>query len=108
MFDCVIPTRAGRHGQAYTWQGRRNLKNARYTSDPLPLEEGCVCDACAHFSRGYLRHLVKADEMLGKRLLTLHNVFFYQSLMRRLRQAIRAGEDLSALREEASRATSPA
>lgn len=88
MFDCVLPTRAGRHGTAYTWQGRQNLRNARHATSTEPLSPTCNCEACTKYSRAYLRHLVKCDELLGKRLLTLHNLTFYQQLMRRLREAI--------------------
>jgi queuine tRNA-ribosyltransferase len=110
LFDCVLPTRAGRHGQAYTRDGRRNLRNARYRADPEPLEVACRCPACATFSRGYLSHLVRADELLGKRLLALHNVTFYQRLMADLRRVILAGDApaLEALRADAVRATGPA
>ena len=90
LFDCVLPTRAGRHGQAYTSEGRRNLRNARYRSDPAPLDPACACACCRTFSRGTLRHLVHAEELLGKRLLALHNLTFYQDLVRRLRSAILA------------------
>lgn len=91
MFDCVIPTRAGRFARAYTSRGERNIKNARYIDDPRPLEEGCPCPACTQYSRAYLNHLFKADEMLGPMLLTWHNLTFYQQLMQRLRDAIAAG-----------------
>jgi queuine tRNA-ribosyltransferase len=103
LFDCVLPTRAGRHGQAYTGEGRRNFKNARYTNDPAPIEEGCPCEACRTCSRAYLKHLVRCDEMLGKRMLTLHNVTFYQRLMTDLRDGIAAG-DLAAIRGVRERA----
>src|SRR5205085_1408032 len=76
MFDCVWPTRLGRTGTALTWEGRLNLKNARFTRDPRPLDEGCVCPACERFSRAYLRHLVNQNELLGLLLLTLHNLRF--------------------------------
>lgn len=88
MFDCVIPTRAGRLARAYTSRGERNLRNARYTDDPRPLQEGCPCPACTNYSRAYLSHLFRADEMLGPMLLTWHNLTFYQQLMQRLRDAI--------------------
>lgn len=90
LFDCVLPTRAGRHAQAYTWAGRRNMRNAAYSRDPRPLDPTCPCTTCSDFSRAYLRHLVKADEGLGGRLLTEHNLTFYQQLMARLRSAIAA------------------
>lgn len=88
LFDCVVPTRAGRHGLAYTSEGRRNLKNGRYRIDPEPLDPACDCTTCTSFSRAYLRHLVVADELSGKRLLTLHNLRYYQHLLHRLREAI--------------------
>tara|TARA_B100000959_G_scaffold171034_1_gene179083 strand:+ start:87 stop:1208 length:1122 start_codon:yes stop_codon:yes gene_type:complete len=88
MFDCVIPTRHARNNQAFTWQGRKNLRNAIYTEDPGPLDPDCQCSTCQHFSRAYLSHLVRAREMLGATLLSLHNVHFFQDLMQRTRQAI--------------------
>jgi queuine tRNA-ribosyltransferase len=90
MFDCVIPTRSGRNARAYTDEGERNILNARYAEDPKPLQENCPCPACAHYSRAYLHHLFKADEMLGPMLLTWHNLTFYQTLMQGLRDAIAA------------------
>ena len=91
MFDCVMPTRAGRTARAYTSAGVFNLRNARFAEDAAPLDPGCDCPACARHSRGYLHHLFRADEMLGPMLLTWHNVAYYQSLMRGLRRAIVAG-----------------
>jgi len=91
MFDCVIPTRAGRFARAYTSKGERNIKNAKYAEDAAPLEAGCPCPACTNYSRAYLHHLFKADEMLGPMLLTWHNLTFYQTLMQGLRAAIAAG-----------------
>ena len=91
MFDCVLPTRIARNGTAFTSAGTINLKNAPFTRDPLPIEEGCGCPACLGFTRAYLRHLVKAEEILGLRLITLHNLHFYMTLMRRMRDAILAG-----------------
>ena len=107
LFDCVLPTRAGRHGQAYTSVGRLNLKNARFSEDRGPLDPNCTCATCRSYSRGYLRHLVKSEEFLGKRLMTLHNLTFYQDLMRGLRDAIEAGDPgrmraLTAVAERAS------
>ncbi|MBV8939025.1 MAG: tRNA guanosine(34) transglycosylase Tgt [Alphaproteobacteria bacterium] len=90
MFDCVIPTRAGRFARAYTAQGEMNMRNARFAEDAAPLEEICSCETCAHHSRAYLHHLFKAGEMLGPMLLTLHNLTFYQRLMQGLREAISA------------------
>ena len=110
LFDCVLPTRAGRHGQAYTSEGRRNLRNGRYREDPLPLDPQCACATCTRFSRGYLSHLVRADEILGKRLLTLHNLAYYMSLLARVRAAIETHDErrLQTLREEAQLASSNA
>ena len=88
MFDCVLPTRSGRNGQAFTWAGPLNLRNARHAEDPAPLDERCPCSACADYSRAYLHHLVKAGEMLGAMLLTEHNLTFYQQLMQAMREAI--------------------
>jgi queuine tRNA-ribosyltransferase len=92
LFDCVLPTRTARSGAALTWQGRRNLRNARYARDPLPLEEGCDCPACRGFSRAYLRHLVTQREMLGLRLLSAHNLRFVLELTRGAREAIERGD----------------
>ena len=94
MFDCVMPTRSGRTAQAFTRHGTLNMRNARHTDDPAPLDTGCSCPACNGYSRAYLRHLVKAEEMLGAMLLTWHNLQFYQDLMAALRIAIEAGDTL--------------
>jgi queuine tRNA-ribosyltransferase len=91
MFDCVLPTRAGRHGQAWTWDGPINIKNARFAEDPLPLDSESDCPASARWSKAYLHHLFKAEEMLGQTLLSWHNIAFYQALMARIRSAIAAG-----------------
>jgi len=91
MFDCVIPTRAGRFARGYTDEGEKNLRNAKYADDARPLMEGCTCPACKSYSRAYLNHLFKAEEMLGAMLLSWHNIHFYQSLMQRIRDAISAG-----------------
>jgi queuine tRNA-ribosyltransferase len=88
MFDCVLPTRLGRTGSATTWEGRLNLRNARFARDDGPLQEGCPCPACVRFSRAYIRHLVTQDELLGLRLLTLHNLHFLLELCREARRAI--------------------
>ena len=88
MFDCVLPTRSGRTGQAFTRNGQVNIRNARHSRDPRPLDELCTCPACNGFSRGYLHHLVKSGEILGAMLLTWHNLHYYQELMDGLRQAI--------------------
>src|SRR5947208_6981651 len=92
MFDCVLPTRLGRTGSALTWEGRLNLKNARYLRDPAPLQEGCGCPACTRFSRAYIRHLVNQQELLGHRLLSLHNLRFLLDLTAGARAAIERGE----------------
>jgi queuine tRNA-ribosyltransferase len=91
MFDCVIPTRSGRHGQAWTWAGAVNLKNAAFAEDETPLDAASACPASRDYSRAYLHHLVKADELLAQILLSWHNVAFYQTLMQRLREAIAEG-----------------
>jgi queuine tRNA-ribosyltransferase len=89
FFDCVYPSRNGRHGNAYTNFGKMNLLNAKYELDTRPVEEGCGCPACKHYSRSYIRHLLKAKEMLGMRLLVLHNLYFYNHMMEEIREAIR-------------------
>jgi len=89
MFDCVLPTRSGRNGQAFTWNGALNLRNARHAEDLAPLDERCPCPACANYSRAYLHHLVKAGEILGAMIVTEHNLTFYQQLMQAMRDAIR-------------------
>jgi queuine tRNA-ribosyltransferase len=91
MFDCVLPTRLARNGTAFTAGGTLNLKNAEFTMQTGPIEEGCACPACRDFSRGYIRHLIKAEEILGLRLITLHNLHFYLELMNRTRRAIEDG-----------------
>jgi queuine tRNA-ribosyltransferase len=88
MFDCVLPTRSGRNGQAFTWDGTLNLRNARHAEDDAPLDLQCRCPACRQFSRAYLHHAVKANEIIASMLLTWHNLTFYQNLMAGLRQAI--------------------
>jgi len=88
MFDCVLPTRLARNGTAFTTTGTLNLKNAEFALDKRPIEENCTCDACREFSRGYIRHLIKAEEILGLRLITLHNLHFYLNLMNRARSEI--------------------
>ncbi len=90
MFDCVIPTRAGRFARGYTDEGEKNLRNAKFADDPRPLQENCPCPACVSYSRAYLHHLFRAEEMLGATLLTWHNLTFYQRLMQGLRDAISA------------------
>jgi queuine tRNA-ribosyltransferase len=88
MFDCVLPTRSGRNGQAFTWNGPLNLRNARFAEDQAPLDADCSCPVCGTWSRAYLHHLVRSGEMLGAMLMTEHNLSFYQQLMARLRTAI--------------------
>ena len=92
MFDCVLPTRLGRTGSAITWEGRLNLRNARFARDPRPLDQDCPCPACTRFSRAYLRHLVNQQELLGLRLLTLHNLRFLLDLTAGARAAVLAGK----------------
>ena len=92
FFDCVYPTRNGRHGHLYTNQGRINLFNAKYELDSRPIEEGCGCPACRRYSRAYIRHLLKAKEMLGMRLCVLHNLYFYNRMMEEIRDALDAGD----------------
>ena len=91
MFDCVLPTRSGRNGQAFTWAGPLNLRNARHAEDAGPLDERCPCPTCAHYSRAYLHHLHKSGEILGAMLVTEHNLSFYQQLMQAMREAIAEG-----------------
>jgi queuine tRNA-ribosyltransferase len=88
MFDCVLPTRSGRNGQAFTWAGTLNLRNARHAQDPEPLDANCSCPTCQHFTRAYLHHVVKVGEIIASMLLTWHNLTFYQSLMTEIRLAI--------------------
>jgi queuine tRNA-ribosyltransferase len=102
MFDCVLPTRSGRTGQAFTRRGPVNLRNARHAEDPRPLDEACDCPACRGFSRAYLHHLVKAGEILGAQLLTWHNLRRYGALMAGLRAAIGAGRLAAFAREFAA------
>lgn len=91
FFDCVYPSRNGRHGHVYTNQGKMNMFNAKYELDSRPIEEGCQCPACQHYSRGYIRHLLKAKEMLGMRLCVLHNLYFYNNMMEEIRDALDEG-----------------
>lgn len=92
FFDCVYPSRNGRHGHLYTNQGKINLFNAKYEKDMRPIEEGCGCPACRRYSRAYIRHLLKAKEMLGMRLCVLHNLYFYNTMMEEIRDALDAGQ----------------
>lgn len=91
FFDCVYPSRNGRHGHVYTNHGKMNLFNAKYELDDRPIEEGCQCPACRKYSRAYIRHLLKAKEMLGMRLCVLHNLYFYNNMMEEIRTAIEEG-----------------
>jgi queuine tRNA-ribosyltransferase len=91
MFDCVLPTRNARNGWVFTRRGVIKLRNARYREDTAPLDEHCTCYTCRNFSRAYLHHLQRVNEILGARLNTLHNLHYYQELMRELRQAIECG-----------------
>lgn len=91
FFDCVYPSRNGRHGHVYTNLGKLNLFNAKFELDGRPIEEGCQCPACRHYSRSYIRHLLKAKEMLGMRLCVLHNLYFYNHMMEEIREAIEQG-----------------
>ena len=100
MFDCVLPTRTARTGSALTWEGRLNLRNARFARDPQPLDESCTCPACSRFSRAYIRHLINQEELLGLRLLSLHNLRFLLQLTANARAAIEQGR-LAAYKAEA-------
>ena len=91
LFDCVLPTRVARNGGLLTRWGRLNIRNARYTADPLPIEPGCTCYTCQHFSRAYLHHLFRAKETLGLHLATVHNLHFTLQLMQEIREHIAAG-----------------
>ena len=110
LFDCVLPSRAGRHAQAYTSVGKMNFRNARYRDDQNALDPNCACATCRGYSRGYLRYLTMTKEFLGSRLLSLHNISYYQSLMTRARAAITANSavEFALLREEAKVASTPA
>jgi queuine tRNA-ribosyltransferase len=103
LFDCVLPTRNARNGQALTWSGRVNLKQARHREDDAPLDARCDCPVCATYPRGYLRHLIVTKEMLGARLVTQHNLHFYGALMRGAREAIAEGRYDAYARETAAR-----
>ena len=92
LFDCVMPTRNARHGHAFTWQGIRNMMNAKYTLDESPLDPECDCPVCQSFTRAYIHHLFKSGEMLGMRLCVMHNIYFYNTLLERIRQALDADE----------------
>lgn len=91
LFDCVMPSRNARHGQLFTWEGVRNLNNEKYKLDTLPIDVTCDCPTCQNYSRAYIRHLLKANEMLGMRLCVIHNLYFYNTLMERIREALDEG-----------------
>ena len=91
FFDCVMPSRNARHGNLFTWHGKMNINNEKYFDDPRPIDENCGCPTCRRYSRAYVRHLFKAREMLGMRLTVLHNLYFYNELMRKIRDALDAG-----------------
>jgi queuine tRNA-ribosyltransferase len=91
MFDCVLPSRSGRNGQAFTAQGALNIRNAKFAEDLAPLDENCACSVCQNHSRAYLHHLIRAKEILGAMLMTEHNIAYYQSLMAGMRAAIADG-----------------
>lgn len=103
FFDCVYPSRNGRHGHLYTNKGKINLFNARYELDERPIEEGCGCPACRRYSRAYIRHLLKAREMLGMRLCVLHNLYFYNTMMEEIRDALDQGRFLTYKKEKLDR-----
>ena len=103
FFDCVYPSRNGRHGHLYTNNGRINLFNAKYETDQRPIEEECGCPACRRYSRGYIRHLLKAGEMLGMRLCVLHNLYFYNTMMTEIREALDQGRFAAYKREKLDR-----
>ncbi len=100
FFDCVYPSRNGRHGHVYTNQGKLNLFNAQFELDSRPIEEGCTCPACERYSRAYIRHLLKAKEMLGMRLCVLHNLYFYNHMMEEIRDALDIGNFTSYKKEK--------
>ena len=91
MFDCVMPTRNARHANIFTWSGRRNMRNEKYTLDERPLDEECDCPVCRNFTRAYIRHLIKSEEMLAMRLCVMHNVYFYNTLLMRIRESLDQG-----------------
>ena len=101
FFDCVMPARNARHGKLFTWEGALNIKNERFKLDERPIDPGCDCPVCRNFSRAYLRHLFVAGEMLAMRLAVMHNLYFYNDLVRRIRDALDAGQ-FAAFRAEYS------
>ena len=100
LFDCVMPSRNARHGHLFTWQGCRNLNNAKYALDSSPVDPQCTCPVCQNFSRAYLRHLLKSGEMLGMRLAVIHNLYFYNTLLLKIRQALDEGKYESFYKEQ--------
>ena len=92
LFDCVMPSRNARHGHLFTWAGIRNLNNAKYILDDQPIDEACGCPVCQNYSRAYLHHLFKANEMLGMRLAVMHNIYFYNTLLEKIRFALDQGQ----------------
>ena len=107
FFDCVYPTRNGRHGHLYTNHGKINLFNAKYELDDRPIEEGCGCPACRRYSRAYIRHLLKAKEMLGMRLCVLHNLYFYNTMMEEIREALDEGRFAAYKRQKLENMATP-
>ena len=103
FFDCVFPLKGAQHGNVYTWEGRRRLLAERYRLDDKPISENCSCPACRSYSRAYIRHLLKADERLGMRLCILHNLYFYNDLMKKIREAIEEGRFASFYEEYRTR-----
>ncbi|MBS7175528.1 MAG: tRNA-guanine transglycosylase, partial [Clostridiales bacterium] len=101
LFDCVMPSRNARHGHLNTWSGIRNIMNAKYQKDDAPIDESCDCPTCRRHSRAYLRHLFKANEMLAMRLAVMHNLYFYNTLMEKIREALEQGR-FSEFREKYS------
>ena len=91
MFDCVMPSRNARHGHLFTWEGIRNINNAKYFDDTRPIDKTCNCPVCQKFSRAYIRHLFKSKEMLGQRLAVMHNLYFYNTLAAKIREALDNG-----------------
>ena len=91
FFDCVMPSRNARHGNLFTWNGKMNILNEKYATDGRPVDSGCGCPACRAHSRAYIRHLLKAEEMLGMRLCVMHNLYFYNTMMEEIRDSIEKG-----------------
>jgi len=92
FFDCVMPARNGRHGHLFTWGGIINIKNQKYAMDQLPIDPECDCPVCRRYTRSYVRHLFKAEEMLAMRFAVMHNLYFYNNLMKRIRESLDVGE----------------